>query len=207
MVAGLRNVHADLAQAVADGLGLARLPKALPTARKPLDDLGPSAALSIIDNGPKSFAGRKLGILATDGADATLLTAMRREAKNTGVVVELVTPAIAGITDSGGTLQSGEQKIGGGPSVLYDAVAILTSDAAMPELLRTPAAKEFLADAFAHCKYIAYEPSARPLLEAVGIADAMDDGCIELSSARAASSFFEQCAALRFWQREDSLNL
>jgi hypothetical protein len=72
-VAALRNVDEDLARSVADGLGLAELPDALPPAREPVRDLAAFPALSILANGPDSFAGRKLGILITDGADAAKL--------------------------------------------------------------------------------------------------------------------------------------
>ena len=61
MVAGLRNVDEGLARAVADGLGLARLPKAATTACPTDLELAPSAALSIVRNGPESLAGRKVG--------------------------------------------------------------------------------------------------------------------------------------------------
>ncbi len=73
IVAGLRNVDDDLARTVADGLGLEKLPRASSPASKPIVDLPPSPALSILANPPDSFAGRKLGILATDGADAEIL--------------------------------------------------------------------------------------------------------------------------------------
>ena len=39
-------------------------------ARAPITDLPPSPALSIVENGPASFAGRKFGVLITDGTDA-----------------------------------------------------------------------------------------------------------------------------------------
>src|ERR1700722_14367308 len=48
MVAGLRNVDEDLARTVAGGLGLERLPRSLPAARAPIDDLPASPALSIL---------------------------------------------------------------------------------------------------------------------------------------------------------------
>lgn len=47
MVAGLRNVDGELAQRVADGLGMSELPDPLPPAREPVTDLPPSLALSI----------------------------------------------------------------------------------------------------------------------------------------------------------------
>ena len=45
-------------------------------ARPPITDLPPSPALSIVANGPESFAGRKLGVLVTDGSDAAMLDAL-----------------------------------------------------------------------------------------------------------------------------------
>ena len=41
-------------------------------------DLPPSDKLSIVKNGPKTFAGRKVGALVTDGVDAELLAALGR---------------------------------------------------------------------------------------------------------------------------------
>src|SRR5581483_5309130 len=80
MVAGLRNVDDDLARAVAENLGLERLPRALPAAATPVE-VPLSPALSILANAPESFAGRKLGILVTDGADATILSRLRAAAQ------------------------------------------------------------------------------------------------------------------------------
>ena len=73
MVAHLLNIDADLANTVAHGLGIKKLPKPAEAALPTREDLKPSPALSIIKNGPKRFEGRKLGILVTDGVDAALL--------------------------------------------------------------------------------------------------------------------------------------
>ncbi len=56
-------------------------------------------------------------------------------------------------------------------SVLYDAVAVLPAITAMDDLLLESAARDFLADAFAHCKFIGYVKSALPLFEKSGVAD------------------------------------
>jgi catalase len=64
MVAGLRNVDTELAMTVAQGLGLRDLPAAAQPAREPRSDLPASPALSILAQGPGSFAGRRIGVLA-----------------------------------------------------------------------------------------------------------------------------------------------
>jgi catalase len=80
MVANLRNVDEELAATIAGNLGIATLPPRARPAREPLTDLPlrPSDALSILANGPDSFAGRKIGILTADGADHALLRALPR---------------------------------------------------------------------------------------------------------------------------------
>jgi catalase len=201
MVSHLLNIDEDFASEVADGLGLVSPSPAVaarPTNRK----LPTSDALSILKNAPETFEGRKVGILTTDGADAAIFSALTAALTKEGATFEVVAPKIAGITLSDGTLIPAKQKIDGGPSVLFDAVAIIVSDEGA-ELLKTHSpAKDFVSDAYAHCKYIAYTASAAPLLEAAGIADKLDDGCIALENKRSAASFIESCRALRFWERE-----
>ena len=51
------------------------------------------------------------------------------------------------MTTSDGKRVAAKQKIDGGPSVLYDAVAVLVSDAAVDALAHNAAAKDFVSDA------------------------------------------------------------
>ena len=106
MVANLRNVDDDFARRVADGLRLDPLPEPSQPARQPITDLPPSPALSIVLNGPDSFAGRKIGALVTDGTDAALLAALREAATAEGALVELVAPQIGGVVTSDGQLRA-----------------------------------------------------------------------------------------------------
>jgi catalase len=205
LVASLRNVDDDLARGVADGLGLERLPRALSPARKPLGDLPPSPALSILANPPDSFAGRKLGVLVSDGADAEILAALRAAAAEEEANVELVAPAIGGIEASDGERVPGDQTIDGGPSVLYDAVVLLVSEAGAAKLAGDPAARDFITDAFAHCKLIGYVDAAQGLFDATGLSAMIDDGFVLLDTADDAPGFLERCRALRTWAREQAL--
>jgi catalase len=205
IVAGLRNVDDDLAQTVADGLGLAELPEPLPAARPTVRDLAPSAALSILGNGPGSFAGRKIGVLITDGTDADLLGEVRQAAGKEQVNVELVAPTVGGITDNAGNRVEADQKIDGAPSVLYDAVVLLPSAEGAATLARQPAARDFVTDAFAHCKFIGHGPDAAALFESTGLGSLTDDGFIRLVDGASTEQFIARCAELRFWDREAAL--
>ncbi|HLX51505.1 MAG TPA: catalase [Streptosporangiaceae bacterium] len=203
MVAGLRNVDEELARSVADGLGLPGLPGPVPAARPTREDLAESPALSILRNGPESFTGRKIGVLAANGADAGLIASLREAAQQEGATVEFVAPTISGIEASDGTTIEAGQKLDGGPSVLYDAVALLLPAGGAAELAHSPAARDFVTDAYAHCKFIGYTPDAAGLLRAAGVAELMDGGFIELTgNGKDATGFVHRCRQLRFWDRE-----
>ena len=205
MVAQLLNVHADLAKKVADGLGLKEMPKAADAAKPTRQDLEKSPALSILLNGPKSFTGRKLGILVTDGVDSAILDALESAIEAEGAMIEIIAPKVAGVEASDGSWIEAAQKLEGGPSVLYDAVALLPSESGAQMLSKNPAARDFIADAFAHRKFIAYVDAASSLLAQAGVAESRDDGFIMLKEPADAGAFIKACGELRFWPREAML--
>ncbi|MDB5651352.1 MAG: Catalase [Hyphomicrobiales bacterium] len=204
VVSHLMNVDKDLASKVADGLGLTKMPKAAEPARKIIDDLAPSPKLSIIENGPKDFKGRKIGVLVTDGTDAALLKALEQAVKAEGAMLELIAPKVGGFTASDGTMMPAQQRINGGPSILYDAVAILASADGCKMLAGEATAKDFVSDAFAHAKFIAFAGSAKPMLDKAGVV--MDGGCMEIASAADAKKFVQACRKVRFWSREPNVH-
>ena len=195
MVAGLRNVDGDLARRVAESLGLERLPRALPAAVSPIEELVPSPALSILANPPRSFAGRKLGILLTDGADAKLLSRLRAAVQKAQANVELIAPRIGGVTTSDGERVPADQKIDGAPSVLYDAVVVLASEPGGTGLAALPAAQDFVTDAFVHCKFVGYTPGAvqRMLRRDRASPTSLMTGSPSSGRDGAASGFLERC--------------
>lgn len=203
VVSHLVNVDKTLAQMVADGLGI-KLPAAAEPARKPITDLPPSPALSIVKNAPGSFKGRKLGILVSDGADAKLLAALEAAATQQGAMVELIAPKVGGFTASDGKQRPAKQKVNGGPSVLYDAVAVLLSQDGALQLQQEATARDFVADAFAHAKFIAVTKDAAPLLEKAGVEP--DGGVMSLGGPKDAERFLELCSQLRFWEREPKVH-
>jgi len=205
MVSHLRNIHEDLATAVADGLGV-ELPEPAVAAQPTREDLEASEALSILLRGPKRFEGRKLGVLLTDGADAKIFTSLVSKIEKLGGIVEVIAPKIAGVTLSDRTGVPAQQKIDGGPSVLYDAVAIIASAEGAALLAKDAPSKGFVADAFAHCKFIGYSAEVEPLLVKAGVFDDLDAGCFELGKDGMAD-FVEALGELRFWDRELNVDL
>ena len=207
MVSHLLNIDETLATTVAQKLGLQTMPEPADTAIPTRQDLEPSPALSIVERGPKRFEGRKLGILITDGVDAKLLKGLTQAVTAEKAVFEFIAPKVGGVTASNGTLIEAHHMIDGGPSVLFDAVALLTSEAAIAELTEEATARDFVADAFQHCKFIGYDRSALPLLEIAGIADAMDEGVLPLPGEEGLAAFVAELGKLRVWAREPSVKL
>ena len=56
---------------------------------------------------------------------------------------------------------------------------------------------DFVNDAFAHAKFVAYVPQVKPLFECAGVWNWMDDGFVDVSAgADAAKAFIEKCGAI-----------
>ncbi|RWP26522.1 catalase [Mesorhizobium sp.] len=207
MVSHLLNIDEGLAETVADKLGMKQLPKPADAAVAPRDDLEPSPALSIIRNGPDSFAGRKVGVLVSPGADAALLKNLQAAIEKEGAVMEVIAPKVGGVEAADGSLIAAKHMIDGGPSVLFDAVALILSEEGAERLTGEVAARDFVADAFAHCKFIGFTSGAVPLLQKAGVDPEADEGMIGLDDPKAITGFIEGCRKLRLWSREMAVKL
>lgn len=203
MVSHLLNVDRGLANGVAANLGLQSMPKAADAAMPTRQDLEPAASLSILAKGPERFEGRKLGILVTDGTDAALLSALKDAIAKAAASCEIIAPKVGGAKLSDGSLVPADQMIAGAPSVLYDAVALLPDEKMMPALSDNPDVRDFVSDAFAHCKFIGHVTAAKGLVEKVcGNGALEDEGVIRLATPQDMPAFVEALGRLRVWKRE-----
>ncbi len=199
MVAHLENIDSKLAKTVATGLRLPDMPQHAKALQATRTDLKPSPALSILKNGPKNFAGRTVGILVTDGVDVQSLSQLVAVIKAENASYKLIAPQIGGVKGSDGKLIAADEKIGGGPSVLYDAVALLPSKDGAAMVGEDPAARDFVADALAHRKFIAYGEFAKELLEKANPSSTNRSQLISLNSPDATQNFMMKCRSLRNW--------
>ncbi|MGO8502861.1 catalase [Rhizobium leguminosarum] len=207
MVSHLMNIDETLASKVGHALGFKSMPKPADAAMPTRQDLEPSPALSIVERGPKRFEGRKLGILVSDGTDAAIFKALLAGITEQKAAFEVIAPKIGGVTLSDGNWIEAHQMIDGGPSVLYDAVALLPSAEGTGDLLKEATARDFVADAFVHCKFIGYVETALPLMQKAGIADSLDEGVMALGAAKDVTAFIKALGKLRVWGREPSVKL
>ncbi len=163
--------------------------------------LEPSPALSILANGPSWFAGRKVGAIVTDGSSAASWKAVRAAIEDEQANVEVIAPSVGGATLDDGSFLTAQQMVGGAPSVLYDAIVVLASDAGAQVLSALPASKAFIADAHARHKFVGFSPASAMLFAAAGLPADLDDGYVDVSAPAGAEAFVTACRALRLWTR------
>ncbi len=202
MLGHLALIDDDLHAQVEDALGMKGQADAITPAVAPRD-LTPSPALSILAKAPSTLKGRKIGVLLTDGFDAALLAALRASAKAEKAVLFVVAPKVGGVTDSAGTLVEADGALSGSPSIFFDTVAILASEAGAEDLVTQAAAIDWTANAFAHLKVIAHTAAAQPLLDKGNVVP--DAGVVGLTNAKSVGAFIKTAKQGRIWDREPSL--
>ena len=190
---------------MAEGLRLKELPKPADAARPTRQDLKPSPALSILLNGPKASPAARSARWSPTASTPAILEALKAALEAEGAMLKLVAPKVGGVEASDGSWHRADEKIDGGPSVLFDAVVLLPSADGAAMLAKDATARDFVADAFAHLKFIGYAAAAEPLLKKAGVFEDRDEGCLALKSAPDAETFVAACRKLRFWAREPSV--
>lgn len=200
VMSNLVNVDETLARRVADGLAMP-LPTASKSAVEPVD-MEPSPALRIVGKYPETLKGRTVGILVSDGADGAMIASIKAAVESDGGAVKIVAPKIGGVRLKDGKTLKADGQLAGTPSVLFDAVAIIVSEAGCAGLVKEGAAIDFARDAFGHLKAIGYSAEAKPLLDKAGVEP--DDGIVALGKTAEA---FLVPARTRQWVREPKVRM
>jgi len=198
MLGHLNLIDPELGERVADGLGMRGKADAITPARKPID-LDPSPPLSILAKQKPTLVGRKVGVMIGDGFDRGLVEKLRAAVTAEGAMFELVAPKIGGALAGDGTMVPADHMIAGGPSVLFDAVVVAPGAAALPTLMIESAAKQWVFDAYTHCKVIGVVGAAKPLLDAAGVKP--DEAVIDVT-AGTIGTFIDAAKEGRLWKRE-----
>ena len=188
MVGMLAHVDSGLAQRVAKGLGMKKIPKiegplnlGFPADADPAKwqpkrvnkNVGQSPALRIVKNpnAPKkpSIRTRKVAILVADGSDGQAIDAVKKALMAEGAMPRLVGRRVGAFKSAGAGEMEAEDSIFTTSSVLFDAVYVPGGKAAIDALKREGQAIEFLVDAFKHYKTIAATGAGAELLDKAGI--------------------------------------
>jgi catalase len=198
MVGHLRHVEEGLAGRVAHGLGIAPLPRA-PASAAPVLDMDSSPSLQTIGKARSTLEGREVGILIAEGSDAKAIKAIARASAAAGARVRTVALRLGATTLDDGSSLEADTQLAGTPSVVFDAIAVVLSEAGARLLSKEAAAIDFVRDAFGHLKAMAVDPGARTLLSCACIV--ADPGVCDASDTKA----FLAAARTRQWDREASV--
>lgn len=153
MLGHLVNIDEDLANRVATALGM-KLPEAIEPAA-PVQDLPTSEPLQTIGRTPKSLKARMIGILVAEGSKHSEIQKFEEAAMAEGARVKIVAPNKE-VTLDDGTIIQADERVSGGPSVMFDAVVSIIMPDQAKKLAKDSATLDWFNDAYVHCKAIAY---------------------------------------------------
>ena len=202
MLGHLMIIERPLGAAVEEALGMVGEAERLTPARAPID-LDESPALSLIKKAKPTLRGRKVGALITDGVDDGVLDALRSAVEKEGAVFAIVAPKIGGVKTAKGKRVAADHALSSGPSIFFDAVALLPSTKGAELLAREAAAIDWVRDAFGHLKVIGTVEAAGPILEKAAVEE--DAGVVDLAGRGGVKIFIEAARRQRVWEREPTL--
>jgi catalase len=224
----LSQVDKTLADEVAFGLGMA-VPE---TVEKPVNQGAPadarsgryeptrkessvakSEALSMANTIKSSIKTRKIAFLVANGFDASSVNTMKTNLEKAGAMVELIAPRLGALQGNDKSKVEIKKSFLTDASVLYDAVYIPGGSNSVALLSDEADAIHFINEAYKHCKAIAADEEAKPVLESTYFSKnifketknktAVTNGVlIGDSVGKLAKSFIDAIAQHRFWERE-----
>ncbi len=183
MISSLRNVSEDLANSLAEGLGMS-LPDPMPkaTTRSVKAEIAASPPLSLLAlPGDGSVNTRKVAILIADGVDAGVVDAAQRALAGAGAVSRLVGIRLGTVKAGNGAEVEADATLENSPAVLFDGMVLPTGCHA---LIESGQALEFLKDQFRHCKTILAMEGSAAILEKAGIPKNKKDPGLIVATAK-----------------------
>ena len=224
MIGLLSQIDKGLATNVADALGLSvsKKPEQPMNHSIPADGIAikfqprtvdqgiqSSAPLSMANTIKDTIKSRKIAILTADGTDGTQVDKMKKALQAAGAVVELIAPKYGEVSTVKGVAIPVDKTLMTVSSVLYDAVYVPGGAKAIAALAQKPDAIDFISLANKHCKPVAFEADADPLIQKTSIGDDIRAkkslaGILSGTEKDLSKDFIKAIAQHRFWEREKS---
>lgn len=221
MVGLLAQVNKNLAQNVADALGLTvpetpeqPINHSFPADANP-DDYQPiqaksavkkSDALSMNHTSKDTIKTRQIAALVADGFDDKTLNKVKKALEKEGAMLIIVAPKLGTIKSGAGNEMKVDQSFLTAASVLFDAVFVAGGSKSVEALLDEPNAVEFVDEAFKHCKPIAAQAEGVELFKASSRINKElvkeTHPLLGILVDKSAEEFVSAIAQHRFWERE-----
>jgi catalase len=197
VVSMLANVADELAQGVAEGLGIevpTPMPMVVPKITKP--EVKASTPLSLFARpGDGSVKTRRIAILVANGVDAPSITALHTTLAGAGAVPRFVGARLGRVTGAEGETIDVEVTLEAAPAVLFDALVIPDGAAAIETLGQEGHALEFVKDQYRHCKAILALGAGTDLLARAQIPETLPSGDADPGMLRFEATDIDQAAA------------
>lgn len=178
VVSMLANVADELAQGVAEGLGIEvpkPMPMVVPKIAKP--EVKSSTPLSLFARpGDGSVKTRRIAILVANGVDAPSLMALHTTLGGAGAVPRFVGTRLGTVTGAEGETIDVEVSMEAAPAVLFDALVIPDGADAIEVLGQEGHALEFVKEQYRHCKPILSLGAGTDLLAQAQIPGTLPNG-------------------------------
>ena len=228
MLGILSLVDAGLASQVARNLGLSvpevehPINKGVPADAngeyEPLLDvkssIDKSEALSMVGTIKDSIKTRKIAFLVADGVKDDSVITMQDQLLDLGAVVEIISSRLGTVSGENNTIIPVNKSLLTAASVFYDAVYVPGGSHSVRTLEKDPDAIHFLNEAYRHCKAIAADSDALPVLQATYFSkklpkdpnkgNSQDEGIIvQPNIDLLVKEFTAAVAKHRFWEREE----
>ncbi len=170
--------------------------------RKSSSKLKTSAALSMANTVKDTIESRKIAILAADGVNGDAISSLKAALENEGAITEIIAPRLGNVATSEKGKLTADQSFLTAASVLFDAVYIPGGKNSVEALIAEANVLHFITEAYKHCKAIAADQDALPLLNASFIKGPEEGVIVEKDHSALASKFRAAIAGHRFWERE-----
>jgi catalase len=212
IVSMLANVDPQLAQGVADGLGIEvppPMPKVLDLEVRPEVELSPALSLASRP-GDGSVRTRRVALLVADGIDGDSLRAVHAALVEAEAVPRFVGARLGTVAPASGAPIHVELTLETAPPVLWDAVVVADGQAPPTDGSADPVL-DFIKAQYRHCKpMLALGASGRAWLDAAGIPKQLPDGRADpglvieptAQAAQAVTRFIAALARHRHFERE-----
>lgn len=204
----LLRIDAELAQGVADNLGL-KLPEndkknAEDTPANPVNGLTSDPTLSLYAQSESSVKGRMVAVLVSEGVNAedvlTAIEALQQE----GIHTKLLANSMGSVTANDGSSIPVDATLQGAPSVTVDAVWVPGGQ--HHSLTDSGILKHYLLEAYKHLKVIVLNGESQGLqkLWQTNVNQQQEDGVLlqDLADKALAQKFVDQLKLHRVWSRE-----
>ena len=211
VVGQIVHIAPELAQGVADNLGIAVEPVGNPP---PIDDYGIEASPALsLDTQPKGdITGRNIAVLVNDGVDDDAVASLQSLGTAARANVKIVGPRAAGVTTASGATLPVDFALASVGSVLFDAVYV--PDGKSPPAEPDPNALLFISESYKHYKPVGAGGSGAAMVSEaarrVGLAGGFAGPGVVISPTEDPAmhqDFLDAVGQHRWWDRPDALKI